>query len=294
MQVHGYTVNWDDESFMRTFSFVYTKAKEIGRTDAVISEEIIEATEKLQKEIEVTGSTDIKQIGGINKLKGLFKTPPPAKELMAWFHKTVAGLKANKTEATAPTATKTVVVIEPVMTVEENKVIFVRKESLPELLDKHKDITSLDDVIKACVAVKLNAHDLNNWVAAKNLAFDLFAKNNIEAAKAWNKIVTIKDFTIDGGETFTHNNLDQWAIGLREVFSDIKDFKIVTNGTLLPKYVNRFDAWFDLDIIIEISFKRIGDYQILNQYLSKYNNVQIKQHFMYDQAAMLQKKRIKA
>jgi hypothetical protein len=131
-----------------------------------------------------------------------------------------------------------------------------------------------------------NCLSYNNFAISGHDSFD----DNIEAAKAWNKIVTIKDFTIVGGETFTHNNLDQWAIGLREVFSDIKDFKIITNGTLLPKYVNRFDAWFDLDIIIEISFKRISDYQILNQYLSKYNNVQIKQHLLYDQAIYINNK----
>lgn len=115
-------------------------------------------------------------------------------------------------------------------------------------------------------------------------------ESNIEAANHWNQLITIKDFTIVGGETFTHNNLDQWAVGLRNIFSDIKDFKIITNGTLLPKYINKFESWFDLDIIIEISFKIISDYKVLQEYLSKYKNVQIQKHFMYDQAIYIDDK----
>lgn len=114
--------------------------------------------------------------------------------------------------------------------------------------------------------------------------------DNIEAANAWNKLVTIKDFTIVGGETFTHNYLDQWATGLRNIFADINNFKIITNGTLLEKYTHCFDKWFDLNIIVEISFKRQTDYKILQNYLSKYDLVTIKKHFMYDQAIYINNK----
>jgi len=126
----------------------------------------------------------------------------------------------------------------------------------------------------------------NNFAIKGHDRFD----QNIEAAKHWNQLVTIKDFTIVGGETFTHRNLDQWAIGLRTIFSDIKDFKIITNGTLLSKYADKFEKWFELDIIIEISFKIIKDYKTLKDYLSKFKNVEIKKHFMYDQAIYIDNK----
>lgn len=126
----------------------------------------------------------------------------------------------------------------------------------------------------------------NNFAIAGHDEFE----NNMDAAKHWNQLITIKDFTIVGGETFTHNNLDDWAVGLREIFSDVKDFKIITNGTLLTKYADKFNKWFDLDIVIEISFKNIKDYQTLQKILSTYNNVEIKSHFMYDQAIYIDNK----
>ena len=107
-------------------------------------------------------------------------------------------------------------------------------------------------------------------------------EDNIEHAKEWNRLVTIKDFTIIGGEVFTHNNLNQWVHGLRDIFSDVKDFKVLTNGTLLEKYYDSFDSWFDKDIIIELSFKREKDFKNFMLLLQRYKNYDIKDHFLYD------------
>ena len=109
-------------------------------------------------------------------------------------------------------------------------------------------------------------------------------ENNLEYARQWNKLVVIKDFTIVGGEVFTHTDLDSWVLGLRNIFRDIKNFKVITNGTLLEKYSSSFDKWFEQDVIIEISFKKSNDYKTLLKILSQYKNVDIKKHFNYDEA----------
>jgi len=109
-------------------------------------------------------------------------------------------------------------------------------------------------------------------------------KENLIYAKEWAKKIIIKDFTIVGGEVFTHNNLNQWVFGLREIFPDIENFKVLTNGTVLSKYADSFDKWFEKNIIIEISFKREEDYNDLYEILKRYKNVERKIHFMYDEA----------
>ena len=118
---------------------------------------------------------------------------------------------------------------------------------------------------------------------------DSFAEN-IEHAKEWSKLVTIKDFTIIGGEVFTHNDLNSWVFGLRDIFSDIKNFKVITNGTLLEKYAASFNDWFDKDIVIEVSLKRQKDIDNFNIFLQRYNNVTVKNHVMYDQAIYINNK----
>ena len=132
----------------------------------------------------------------------------------------------------------------------------------------------------------------SNCLSYNNFAIrghDKFS-DNLEAAKAWSQLVKIKDFTIVGGETFTHNKLNDWVFGLRDIFSDIKDFKVITNGTLLKKYEANFTDWFDRDVIIEISFKNSADYVVLQKHLTNYSNVEIKTHFMYDQAIYIDDK----
>lgn len=120
----------------------------------------------------------------------------------------------------------------------------------------------------------------NNYAIGGHSNFE----ENLEYAKKWNDLVVIKDFTIVGGEVFTHNNLDEWVLGLRNIFSDIKNFKVITNGTLLNKYKQSFDKWFEHDVIIEISFKHQNHYNDLIKILSNYKNVEIKKHMLYDEA----------
>lgn len=112
-------------------------------------------------------------------------------------------------------------------------------------------------------------------------------KDNLEHAKAWNKLITIKDFTIVGGEVFTHNDLNTWVHGLRDVFTDIANFKVITNGTLLEKYAASFDSWFNKDVVIEVSIKRDRDKNTFVDFLKRYNKVEIKEHYLYDQAVYI-------
>lgn len=116
-----------------------------------------------------------------------------------------------------------------------------------------------------------------------------FADNMIHAQE-WNKLVTIKDFTIIGGETFTHNDLNTWVHGLRDIFSYIEDFKVITNGSMLEKYENCFDSWFEKDVIIEISTKTKKDKENFEKFLTRYKNVTFSDHHEQDYAVYVDNK----
>ena len=117
---------------------------------------------------------------------------------------------------------------------------------------------------------------------------DEFYKN-IEYAKKWNELVTIKDFTIVGGEVFTHNDLDTWVHGLRDVFEDVPNFKVITNGTLLEKYAASFDSWFEKNIVLEVSLKRKQDIENFYEFIKRFKYA-IQKHYLYDCAIYIDDK----
>lgn len=94
-----------------------------------------------------------------------------------------------------------------------------------------------------------NCSNFNNFAIKGNSKF-LDQKHFVEQ---WANKIHVNDFCIIGGEPFVNNDLHTWVMGLRKYF-DSKDFKVVTNGSLLHKYKHNFREWFDNGVTIEISF----------------------------------------
>lgn len=94
-----------------------------------------------------------------------------------------------------------------------------------------------------------NCSNLNNFAIKGNSKF----KDQEVYANQWANKIQVNDFCIIGGEPFVNNDLHTWIMELRKRF-DSKDFKVVTNGSLLHKYKHHFKEWFDNGVTIEISF----------------------------------------
>lgn len=78
-------------------------------------------------------------------------------------------------------------------------------------------------------------------------------KDNKEYAKQWSQLVSVKDFSIIGGEPLSNPDLHNWVLGLQTLFNT-DDFKICTNGTLLNKWIDQAKEWIQLNVILEISY----------------------------------------
>lgn len=123
----------------------------------------------------------------------------------------------------------------------------------------------------------------NNFAIKGHESFE----DNMVHAQEWNKLVEIRDFTIIGGETFTHNDLNTWVHGLRDIFSYIEDFKVITNGSMMYKYEKDFDSWFEKDVIIEVSTKTQQDKIAFEKFLTRYDNITYGDHQEQDYAVYI-------
>jgi len=69
----------------------------------------------------------------------------------------------------------------------------------------------------------------------------------------WREILTFEELAILGGEPFSHPDLDTWVYNLRDLFPEVKDFRITTNATLFSSNIDRIRSYLDKKIIIECS-----------------------------------------
>tara|TARA_B110000503_G_scaffold35485_1_gene57987 strand:- start:444 stop:1355 length:912 start_codon:yes stop_codon:yes gene_type:complete len=113
-----------------------------------------------------------------------------------------------------------------------------------------------------------NCSNFNNFAIKGNHTFDNYKLQ----AQQWAEKLHVNDFCIIGGEPFVNNDLDNWLMGMRKLF-DAKDFKVVTNGSLLHKYEKQIPKWLDNNIAIEISFhdeKHINPaFEVIDRVLDK-------------------------
>jgi len=129
-----------------------------------------------------------------------------------------------------------------------------------------------------------NCSNFNNFALGGNDKFVRFEQE----ANAWSQKLHVNDFCIIGGEPFVNYDLDSWVHGLRDRF-DCKDFRVVTNGTLLAKHADKFKSWFDRGVTIELSFHSMAHvkraFDIIDDVLDgKYEKYQItKRNFIKDQ-----------
>ena len=101
----------------------------------------------------------------------------------------------------------------------------------------------------SCNLTCTNCSNFNNFAISGQDKYSDFERE----AQRWSEKLHVNDFGIIGGEPFTNNDLDNWVHGLRDVFT-CKDFRVVTNGTLLARHADKMKAWFDKGVTVELSF----------------------------------------
>lgn len=123
-------------------------------------------------------------------------------------------------------------------------------------------------ITHSCNLTCSNCLSFNNFAIGGHSSF----ANNKHYAEEWNELVYIDDFTIIGGETFTVPSLDEWVTGLRGIFGYIKDFKLITNGTLFYKHKHNIKKWLDLGVIIEVSLHSKSHLKFLYEVLKDFDH----------------------
>jgi organic radical activating enzyme len=128
-------------------------------------------------------------------------------------------------------------------------------------------------ITHTCNLTCSNCSNFNNFAITGH---DKIRRVEDEVA-AWGQKLHVNDFCIIGGEPFTNRELHEWAVGLREHFT-CRDFRIVTNGTLLRRFAKQIPEWIDKKITIEVSLhsekhfqKALNDiHEILNGKYERY------------------------
>lgn len=115
-------------------------------------------------------------------------------------------------------------------------------------MKKHKLDTVQFYISHTCNLGCSNCLSYNNFAIKGHDKFEDWAAE----AEAWSKLLDPQDMSIIGGEPFSNPDLHNWVIGVRKLFPDHNDFKICTNGTMLNKYAEQMQSWFDLGVIIEV------------------------------------------
>ena len=129
-----------------------------------------------------------------------------------------------------------------------------------------------------CNLTCTNCSNLNNFAITGHNTYD------DAIAATWADKLHVNDFCIIGGEPFTNNGLNTWALGLRKHFT-CRDFRIVTNGTLLKKFAQDIPNWIANGITIEMSLHSEAHFEraladideILQGNYKKVNKIELQQ-----------------
>lgn len=94
-----------------------------------------------------------------------------------------------------------------------------------------------------------NCSSYNNFKFKGHLAW----RDSKDKIAKWQEYVTFDELAILGGEPFSHPDLDTWVYNLRDMYPDVKDFRITTNATLLQSNADRIRSYLAKGVIIECS-----------------------------------------
>ena len=108
-----------------------------------------------------------------------------------------------------------------------------------------------------------------NCLSLNNFSISGHEEYNQDLCKKWSDIVEIDDLTIIGGEPMSNPHLDKWVTGLRNLFSNVIDFKICTNGLLLDKWSEQIKDWIKQKVVIEISVHSSKHLEQINASIDK-------------------------
>jgi hypothetical protein len=97
----------------------------------------------------------------------------------------------------------------------------------------------------------------NNCSTFNNLAFKkhLDWNANKESAAKWVEFLDVEEFSIMGGEPLLHPQIEEWALGLKEIWKDHTNFRLVTGvrpDTLIQKK-DLIKTLLKAGIILEVS-----------------------------------------
>ena len=104
-------------------------------------------------------------------------------------------------------------------------------------------------------------------------------EDNKETARDWANVIRPEDFTVIGGEPLSNPDVDKWITGLRNLFPDVSDFKVCTNGLLIDKHKHNIKKWWDLGVVLEVSAHTPEQYKkILKDLKQLFAGLQVKRY----------------
>ena len=120
----------------------------------------------------------------------------------------------------------------------------------------------------------------DNCSTFNNLRFKNHLKweDNKDAAAKWYELLDVEEFSIMGGEPLLHPQIEEWALGLKSIWHEHTDFRVVSGvskQTLLDKkeLVKKF---IKAGIILELS---VHDPNEKDELISVVENVILKEYF---------------
>ncbi len=74
-------------------------------------------------------------------------------------------------------------------------------------------------------------------------------------AKKWGELLSIREITLVGGETFLHPDVNSWVEGSVECFPNCEQIVILTGlvGNSLIRFKDKIKSWFELGVSVQIS-----------------------------------------
>ncbi len=129
-------------------------------------------------------------------------------------------------------------------------------------------------ITNVCPKTCKECSTFNNYKFKNHLKWE----NNKDAATKWHELLDVEEFSIMGGEPLLHPQVEDWALGLKEIWKDHKDFRLVTGvskDTLLAK-ASTIKKLLKAGIILEIS---VHDSREKNEIIDVVENVILKEYF---------------
>jgi len=102
-----------------------------------------------------------------------------------------------------------------------------------------------------------NCLSYNNFLIKGHDKFSDYSTDAVE----WSRLVDPNDMSIIGGEPLSNPDVNNWVVGVRDLFPNCKDFKVCTNGTMIMKHVSNILNWWDKNVILEVHAHTVDHFE---------------------------------